>query len=72
MGKIELTNNEINLIHKYLKGELGMFSTPEDEQNIFMTVIDKAEALMIELDAAEESGDDLIAWFWEKYQNQEN
>jgi len=70
MSKIELTQEEIDLIQKYLNGELGMFSATEEEQGIFIPVIDKAEALMFELNAAEEIGTDLIKWFWKKHKKQ--
>jgi hypothetical protein len=70
MSKIELTQEEINAIHDDFNGDIGIGAT-EEQQRIFIPVIKKAEALMFELDAAEESGGDLIAWFWGKYLKQE-
>jgi len=35
-------------------------------------VLDMANELEEELDAYDESGDDLVKWFWNKYQEQEN
>jgi hypothetical protein len=70
MSKIELSEEQIALIKRYLAGEDLIYLEGED-QVIFGEVINKAEALMFELDAVEESGDDLIAWYWDKYQNQE-
>lgn len=43
----------------------------EEEMKALCNVIDKAEALMHELKAYEESGDDMMAWFLEKYEAQE-
>ena len=42
----------------------------EEQREIFGCVIDKAEALEEELDAYEESGSDLIRWFYAKYKTQ--
>lgn len=71
MTKIELTDDEIRIIEKQLSGELTSFNATEEEQIIMCSVVDKAEALMHELEAYEESGDDLIQWFYDKYKAQE-
>lgn len=70
MNKIELSENEIAVIDKYLKGEISMFGTGDEDMETMKGVINKAETLQDELDAYEESGEDLIIWFWEKYQAQ--
>ena len=70
MNKIELSNDEIKIIKKQLSGEFDQFDSTEEEQKLMMSVIDKANALMEELDAYEESGDDVVKWFYEKYKSQ--
>lgn len=71
MSKIVLNEKQIDALKKHLNGEHDPFFSPEEEQQVLGEVIDMAEALMFELDAVEESGDDLMAWFWGKYQEQE-
>lgn len=71
MGKIILSEKEIEVIKKQLSGKIEVHSATEEEQMFLMDVIDKAEALEEELDAYDESGDDLIEWFYKKYQEQE-
>ena len=71
MGKIILSEKEIEVIKKQLSGKIEVHSATEEEQKLLMDVIDKAEALEEELDAYDESGDDLIEWFYNKYKEQE-
>lgn len=71
MTRIELSNDEIKIIEKQLSGEFDQFDSTEEEQKLMMSVIDKANALMEELDAYEESGDDVIEWFYNKYKEQQ-
>lgn len=71
MSRIELSNDEIKIIEKQLSGEFDQFESSEEEQKLMMSVIDKANALMEELDAYEESGDDVIKWFYDKYKQQQ-
>ena len=64
MKKIELTEKEIE-VH----------SATEEQQKLLMGVIDKANKLLDEEDAYDEleaQGNDLIDWYWKKYQAQEN
>lgn len=70
MKKIILSEKEIELIKAQLKGKVEVWADDET-QEILGGVIDKAEALMIEEDAFDEIGADLIAWYWKKYQAQQ-
>ena len=70
--EIILTQEEIQVIDQYFKGEIGSFTATEEQQKHMMAVIDKAEALMKELDAYDELEEDLIEWFWGKYQAQQS
>nr|DAG17016.1 MAG TPA: hypothetical protein [Caudoviricetes sp.] len=75
MKKIELTEKEIEVIRQQLNGEIEVHSATEEQQQLLMGVIDKANDLLDEEDAYEEleaQGNDLIDWYWKKYQAQEN
>lgn len=70
MKKIELTADEIKVIKQQLNGEIEVWSADEYQQKHLTSVIDKADKLMEELNAYEETTD-LIQWFWDKYKAQE-
>jgi len=72
MNKIELSADEIKVIKQQLNGEIEVWSATEEQQQLLTGVIDKAEALVEELDAYEEMGGDMIQWYWNKYKLQEN
>ena len=70
-----LTEKEIEVIHQQLNGEIEVYSATEEQQKLLMGVIDKANKLLDEEDAYDEleaQGNDLIDWYWKKYQAQEN
>ena len=69
--KIILTDEEIAVIEKQLKGELNAFFMEERERDLIDKVIDDATALMAELDAYDESGNNLIEWYYNKYKAQQ-
>ena len=71
MEKIELTERQKELIQSQLNGTYSPFTSSEEDQVAFNDVIDKAETLCDEMDAYDEMGVDLLAWFWKKYQDQE-
>lgn len=71
MEKIKLTPLQEQLIQKQLKGEYDPFLSSEEEKKAYNEVIDIAQELCDELDAYDEM-EDLLPWFWEKYQAQEN
>ena len=70
MNKIELSDGEIQVIEKQLKGEFDAFACTDEEKKLMSCVIDKAYALMEEIDAYEESGDDVVKWFYDKFKEQ--
>lgn len=75
MKKIELTKKEIEVIRQQLNGEIEVHSATEEQQQLLMGVIDKANDLLDEEDAYDEleaQGNDLIDWYWKKFQAQEN
>lgn len=68
MEKIVLSEDEKVVIEMQLRGEIGLDTATEEQQQLLMGVIHKAEALMDE--TGEEPDGDLIAWFYEKYKAQ--
>ena len=69
--QIELSQEEIAVIEKQLKGGVGFEFEDEHEKEVMMGVIDKADELIHELDAFDELDGDLIAWYYQKYKAQQ-
>lgn len=69
MKKIKLSAEEIKAIKQQLNGEIEVWNATEEQQKYLTSVIDKAEALDKEL--GYEDFDDMIQWFWDKYQAQQ-
>lgn len=72
MKKIELTDLELKVLQQDVNREFSDFDATEEELRAMVSVINKAEALMRELDAYNELGDNLILWYWNKYLAQRN
>lgn len=70
--KIELTDPQKEVLQKHLEGEFSPFMASEEEKRSMQEVIEKAETLMDELIAYDEIGSDLMQWFWDKFQEQED
>lgn len=70
MDKIVLNDKQKTVMQKYLDGNYSPFFSSEGEQLAMNEVIDMANQLEEELDAYDESGEDLMRWFWGKYQEQ--
>ena len=71
MKRIELSEQEKEVIRQQLNGEFDGWTATEEQQKLMTQVIHKAEDLLEELDEYDTMGDDLIQWFWNKYQAQE-
>ena len=71
MSKIELSDKEKEVIQEHLNGKIHAYTATKEQQELIMGVIDKADALMNELDAWDDDYTDLIQWFWDKYQDQQ-
>jgi peptide subunit release factor 1 (eRF1) len=69
--EIILNGRQKKLIAKQLKGEYDPFLSSEHDQEEYNNVIHQMELLMHELKAYEESGENPLEWFWEKYQQQQ-
>lgn len=74
MKKIELSQQEIEVIEKHLRGEIGNFTATPEEQQILTKLLNEAEALQDELDAIDEvmaePDCDILSWYLKKYRNQ--
>ena len=68
--KIILSDFEKEVIEKQLAGELNTFFMADDERKAIDKITEDAHALMVELDAFDELGDSLIAWYYNKYKSQ--
>jgi len=68
--KIQLSQEELTVIEKQLKGGVGFEFEEEDDKVTMMGVLDKAEALLDELQAYDDIDGDLIAWYYNKYKEQ--
>ena len=71
MKKIELSADEIKVIKQQLNGEIEVWNATDEQQKHITSVIDKAEALLDELNAYDELEGDMVLWFWNKYKAQE-
>lgn len=71
MEKIILTKDEERVLKMQLDGRINEF-TPEADKDILMNLIDKAEALMNELDAYDETDYDMMQWYYNKYKAQQS
>lgn len=75
MKKIELSADEIKVIKQQLNGEIEVWNATDEQQKLLTGVIDKAEALMDELDSYDDLDNymegGLVAWFYDKYKAQE-
>lgn len=73
--KIVLTEKEIEVIKKELKGEIG-FGSDLETVNIMNGLIEKATALEEELDALDERMQEpdcnLMSWYYKKYLSQQD
>lgn len=70
MEKIKLTKEEIDVIELQIASKIDIDTVTEEQKVLLMGVIDRAESLMEELDAYDELGDSLIAWYYNKYKAQ--
>ena len=69
--RIVLTDKEIEVIEKNLRGELNAFFMEDSEREAIDKVTEDAKALMKELHAYDELGNSLIEWYYNKYKAQE-
>ena len=68
--RIELNPLELEMLERDLRGEFFPPEQSEEENKAYAGVIEKAEALMDELDAYDELGNSLMQWYYNKYKEQ--
>lgn len=69
MKKIELTTAEINVIKRYKEGEINVYSPENDEdRETLQGIIHKAEDDLD--DYPDDEFDDLVLWYYDKFQEQ--
>lgn len=69
--KIDLTQEEREVIEKHLRGELNLFFGDDREKDVFAKVTEDAQSLMKELDAYDELDNSVIVWYYNKYKAQQ-
>lgn len=70
MKRIELTDLELKMLRLNIAGEFYTLTATPEEAAAMISVIDKAENYMQELDAYDELEENLMEWFYDKYNNQ--
>lgn len=69
MKKINLTEAEIEVIKRYENGEINTYTPEEKDREILQGVITKAEDALD--DYPDELFDDLVLWYYDKFQDQQ-
>ena len=69
--KIILTQEEIAVIEKHLRGEINAYDGTDEEKKVLGGVIEKANDLCEKLNAYEEVDDSFIEWYYNKYKAQQ-
>jgi len=68
--KIIFTDREKEVIEAQLKGGVGYEPETDEEKQIMMCLIDRADALIRELDDWDNLNGDLLRWYYNKYKEQ--
>lgn len=71
MKQIILTDAQKAVIEKQINGEFNPFSASTEENDALKQVVKDAEALMKELNAYDELEESLVAWYYNKYKEQQ-
>ncbi|MBR4118594.1 MAG: hypothetical protein IKK64_00775 [Bacteroidales bacterium] len=68
--KIELTELEDRVLKALINRTLTPDSANDEEYNAIFSIVNKAGRLMMELNVADEIGDNVIGWFYDMYVKQ--
>ena len=71
MGKIELSEKQIQVIQDQLNGKIEVWNATEEQQKLLTEVIEMAENLLDTMPEDYDFGDDLIKWFYDMYKQQD-
>ena len=66
MNTAELTKEELIVVEAHLRGEFEMWNATDEQRETLTRVIERAKALLEELEAYDEMGDSLIEWYYNK------
>ena len=70
MDKIILSDREKQILEAQLKGGVGFEPETDEEKEVLSKLIDQADALIRELDDWDNLNGDLLAWYYNKYKEQ--
>ena len=69
-GKIILSDEQIRVIEKHLRGEINALDGTDEEKKVLAEIIDAANDLCEELDAYDKVKNSFVEWYYEKYKAQ--
>jgi hypothetical protein len=69
-GKIILSDEQIRVIEKHLRGEINSLDGTDEEKKVLAEIIDAANDLCEELDAYDKVKNSFVEWYYEKYKAQ--
>ena len=70
-GKIILSDEQIRVIEKHLRGEINSLDGTDEEKKVLAEIIDAANDLCEELDAYDKVKNSFVEWYYEKAQQAE-
>lgn len=69
-GKIILSDEQIRVIEKHLRGEINSLDGTDEEKKVLAEIIDAANDLCEELDAYDKVKNSFVEWYYERYKAQ--
>lgn len=70
-GKIILSDEQIRVIEKHLRGEINSLDGTDEEKKVLAEIIDAANDLCEELDAYDKVKNSFVEWYYERYKAQQ-
>lgn len=62
---------EVDVLKRESRGEIDGWMVSDEERDIIIKIVNDAETLLAELDAYDEVGQSLMAWYYRKYREQQ-
>lgn len=72
MEQIKLTEDHIKVIQQDMRGEISLYGATPYQRKYLSEVLEMALDRLASYPDDYDSGDDLVEWFWNEYQKQEN
>ena len=66
-----MSAKDVDVLMRQIRGEIDGWMVSDEERDIIIKIVNDAEALMAELDAYDELGQSLMAWYYRKYREQQ-